>query len=163
MGPPQNYPTFEQILQREPHTFMVLQRNKNENTVVYALNVNKEGVVDPQQPVRVYWIMYAKEGHPTEDLNFIERNSAYGVTVKHVAEQNHYEVVLASLKSKPLTVKLADGNPVATGLAADGTPIKLKSIYVHAKEGWGLPTVEYVEVNGFRLDNNEPHTEKLKP
>eukprot|EP00299_Pterocystis_sp_00344_P017966 c8989_g1_i1.p1 GENE.c8989_g1_i1~~c8989_g1_i1.p1 ORF type:complete len:171 (-),score=31.29 c8989_g1_i1:53-565(-) len=157
---PADYPTIAQVLTQEPNAFLILQRNKNTNTVVYAVNI-KDGAIDPADPIKVYWIMYAAGGH-TEGLTLLERNSAYGVTVKPAAA-GHYEVVLASLKTRVLDVYLGpDGKPVTASMVA-GKPALLNTVFVQAKSGWGLPTVDFVEISGTSLESGEALVEQLKP
>lgn len=73
----------------------VIYRNKNRNVVVYAGKVGADGTLTGSEPLDVYWVMFENDGHPREELNMIERNSAYGATVKPVPGQpGVYEVRL---------------------------------------------------------------------
>ena|SRR5690606_1500329 len=76
-----------------------LQRDPDENTVIYQLNVT-DGAIDPDEPVHVYWIRYS-EGGIRKDLNFIQRTMAYGVSHKALGNGS-YELRLAAHKSRPL-------------------------------------------------------------
>src|ERR1700753_4000546 len=52
-----------------------VQRNPNTNTIIYELN-NKDGHLDTENPIHVYWIKYADKGQ-LEELNYIQRKLAY--------------------------------------------------------------------------------------
>jgi hypothetical protein len=73
-----------------PDVLFVIRRSSNKNTVVYTGS--------PGEGVSVQWIMFEKEGKqaagssgggggaPTEELTYMEKNSAYGTSVKKVAK-----------------------------------------------------------------------------
>lgn len=63
----------------------------NINTVVYSAKL-VDGKLDEAEPIHVYWINFAKDirykdiffflssGKDQEELNFVEKKSAYGIT-----------------------------------------------------------------------------------
>src|SRR5471030_1688469 len=57
-----------------------VQRSSNINTIIYELN-DKGGKLDPENPIHVYWLRYAEKGQ-AEELNYIQRKFAYGLTTK---------------------------------------------------------------------------------
>ena len=72
-----------------------LQRTPNSNNIIYELNY-KDGVVDKEDPIPVFWIRYKEEGQK-EDLNYIQRKFAYGVKSKEIG-YNKYELNFVSCK-----------------------------------------------------------------
>ena len=42
-----------------------VQRTPNANTIVYDLNLNSDGKLNAEQPVKVYWLKYAEKGQKT--------------------------------------------------------------------------------------------------
>ena len=62
-GLPEHYPIPE-----VPNLLFYIQRNINNNTVVYTLNKDKNGCVNQELPLRVYWLIY-KEGGVVRELN----------------------------------------------------------------------------------------------
>merc|ERR1712048_211274 len=159
---PADFPDAAAILERDPNMFVMLQRNKNANTVLYTVNI-VDGKIDPSNPVKVYWIMYTKGGS-TEGLNMVERNSAYGVSVSPAEEDGAYIVRVAAMKERPFKVYLGeDGKPIAV-CEINGVESQIQQIYVQAKEGgWGLPKVDFVELVGLTLgDNPEKVIETVK-
>lgn len=66
----------------DPNVAFCVYRNKNKNVVVYAGKLQADGTLNASDPLDVYWVMFENDGHPREELNMIERNTAYGATVK---------------------------------------------------------------------------------
>ena len=65
-----------------------VQRTMNINTLIYELNVDSKEELDVKEPIKIYWISYAKKSE-IEPLNYIQRNYAYGLDVKVIdAEKN---------------------------------------------------------------------------
>ena len=61
-----------------------LQRQPNPNTIIVDLNM-KNGKINPEHPVNVYWIRYGEDGQKAP-LNFIQKEFAYGVQTKKTGE-----------------------------------------------------------------------------
>ena len=77
----------------EDNLMFVIHRNKNKNVVVYAGNLDDQGQLVKEEPLKVYWVMYENDGHPTEGLNLIERNTAYGVSAEPwEGKEGHFKV-----------------------------------------------------------------------
>lgn len=127
----------------------VIYRNKNKNVVVYSVNLLEDGSIDPANPLSVYWIMFENDGHPREELNMIERNSAYGATVKpRDGHPGEYEVTLASLKDRTIILKIEGGKPVGKGSINGQADCTLERVFVYSTTSWGLPKVQHIELHG---------------
>src|SRR5688572_24074606 len=70
-----------------------LQRTPNTNTIICDLN-QKDGTLDKDDPIHVYWIRYAEKGQK-EELNFIQRKFAYGIKTKRL-EDGKYKLNFVS-------------------------------------------------------------------
>lgn len=77
-----------------PNQLFYLQRDPNANTVVYQLNVNDAGKIDEDEPVRMFWLRYAEHGE-RQDLSFIQRRFAYGLTTQKLGPDK-YELKFAA-------------------------------------------------------------------
>lgn len=120
----------------------VIYRNKNKNVVVYAGKVDADGMLSGAEPLDVYWVMFENDGHPREELNMIERNSAYGATIKPVpGKPGVYEVVLTSLKDRSIFLSVEDGKVVGRGTINGVENCTLERVYVYSTTSWGLPKV----------------------
>ena len=74
---PVNYPKPPVTAER----LFYVQRSQNTNTIVYDVNIDKNGKPNADEPVKVYWIRYADKGQQA-DLSYIQRKFAYGVNSK---------------------------------------------------------------------------------
>ena len=137
-----------------------LQRTPNTNTIVCELNY-KDGVVDKEDPIHVFWIRYQEKGQQ-EDLSYIQRKFAYGVKSREIGE-NKYELNFVSYKKYKMYLMLAADNQYHVFTTINKKPAILTRIYVEIKGGsfWS-PNVEYVEVTGIDPATRVPVKERLK-
>lgn len=132
---------------RNAYQLFYLQRQPNSNTIMVSLNV-KKNKLDLDDPVHVYWIRYTEEGQ-TKELNWIQRNFAYGMHTKKISE-GVYELNFVSYKKMKFSLELGTDKiwRVFANLK-DGSRIILRRIYLHVNGGsFWKPNVEYVEIKG---------------
>ena len=135
--------------QYNPDVAFVVYRNKNKNVVVYAARRLEDGTLDPENPLDVYWIMFEQEGAPREELNLIERNTAYGTIVKpREGHPGEYEVTLTSLKDRVIYLSIVDGKPVGRGCINGQDCCQLERVFVYSTTSWGMPKVQHIEIHG---------------
>eukprot|EP00756_Hemistasia_phaeocysticola_P004399 Hpha_TRINITY_DN12787_c0_g1::TRINITY_DN12787_c0_g1_i3::g.114252::m.114252 len=147
----------------------IVVKSENENTVVYQGKYKGEGAERAldNPAVEVYWIDFAKDpaGGAQAGLNLIERNTAYGMTVKPVDETTH-SLVLAALKSKAIILRLdeAEGEErkiVGTTAVADVEAAQLTMVYVQMKEKAWVPGVQHIDIVGRNPASGEFVFERL--
>src|SRR5205085_1485962 len=61
---------------------------------------HKNGSLDPEEPVHVFWIRYGENGEK-EELNFIQRKFAYGIKSRLISKDK-YELNFVSYKKFPM-------------------------------------------------------------
>lgn len=129
-----------------PNQLFYLQRTPNTNTIICELNV-KNGKVDVDDPVHVFWIRYQEKGQK-EELSFIQRTFAYGMKVRKTAE-NQYEMHFVSYKKQKLYLQLSADKQYHVFAAINQKMAILSKIYLHINGGtfWS-PNVEYIELTG---------------
>lgn len=138
-----------------------VQRNPNSNTIIYELN-NKNGLLDKDNPIHVYWLRYADKGQK-EELSYIQRKFAYGLITKPLSN-DQYDVRFVSYKKFPLTLmKSVDGKYHIFAKIAQ-KQIILDRIFVKIEGGsFWLPNVVYVELKGIDPSTGREITEHFKP
>ena len=139
-----------------------VQRTPNANTIVYDLNLNTDGKLNTDQPVKVYWLKYAEKGQK-EELNYIQRKFAYGLNTK--AQNNgSYDIRFVSYKKFPLTLMRGeDGKYHIFALVAKKQVI-LNRIFVKIEGGsFWIPNVAYVEVKGTDPETGKEIVDRFKP
>jgi Domain of unknown function (DUF4833) len=144
-----------------PYQLFYLQRQPNTNTIAVELNI-KNGQVDLDNPVHVYWLRYQHENGQRVELNFIQRNFAYGMNVDKISPGIYN---LSFVSYKKLKIRLERGaNNVWRAFfhAANGSNIILKRIYLHINGGtlW-KPKVDYVELKGLEQGTYKEVRERI--
>ncbi|KAL4172144.1 hypothetical protein KRP22_007318 [Phytophthora ramorum] len=155
---------LKMVAKEEPNVAFIIQRSNNSNTVVYAGCKSPDGKsLDAANPIKVFWIMYEKEGSPREDLNMIERNTAYGVTSKPSDVPGEYMAAIASLRDRDCILRLdKHGNVMALTTINGKKNMVLRRVFVQMTTSWGIPTVDYVDIFGVDPITFEPVYEKKK-
>lgn len=139
-----------------------VQRTPNANTIVYDLNLAADGRPDTDSPVKAYWIRYADKGQK-EDLNYIQRKFAYGLTTKPLANGN-YDIRFVSYKKFPLTLMKASDGKYHIFAFISQKQIILNSVFVKIEGGtFWFPNVVYVEVSGTDPQTGREMVERFKP
>ena len=159
-----------------------IRRSKNDNRVIYQANLieDKDGkkILDPSEPIKVFWLKIEpsyieknrKSGKKDDrtELTFLESNMAYGISWEKIKD-GEYKLIFVALKERPAILKIdpKDGKPKCFGKVKDdesGEEVMgiLTDMYVHTKENWvGLPTVNYILLNGIHSENGKKLQQKL--
>lgn len=145
-------------LQSSNYTLFYVERNKNANAVIYDANILKDGNLDANMPLDVYYIHYATDGGRC-NLNYIEKKLAYGYKFEAI-KHNTYAIKLVALPERKLTlVKQGKEAPTLTGTIA-GKPCYLLRVYVYAKPSL-YTDVLYVDLFGKRMSDGELVHERI--
>src|SRR5882757_1707547 len=105
-----------------------LQRTPNTNTVVYELNYDKNGELDTDNPVHVFWIRYGEKGQRAE-LSFIQRHFAYGIKTKLVSK-DLYEMHIVSYKKRLLYLRKTADNTFYVYTMIDNKQVMVNRIFL---------------------------------
>ncbi|HWK98667.1 MAG TPA: DUF4833 domain-containing protein [Parapedobacter sp.] len=146
----------------EPNQLFYLQRDPDDNTVIYQLNI-VDGVVDADKPVNVYWIRYA-EGGVRKDLNFMQRTMAYGISTQALANGD-FEIRLAAYKDHPLRLGYCQTDKTyKVYTAINNRESVLERIFVRIDGGSALsPNILYFELTGRDVTTRALVSERIKP
>ncbi|MFD2146415.1 DUF4833 domain-containing protein [Mucilaginibacter antarcticus] len=123
-----------------------LQRSSNINTIIYDVNI-EDGQIDDAEPLKVYWIRYNEKGQK-EDLSYIQRKFAYGLTAKKLADDK-FDVRFVSYKKFPMVLMKAKDGKYHIFATVAQKQIILEKLFVKIEGGsFWLPNVVYVEFKG---------------
>jgi len=137
-----------------------IQRNHNENTIIYDALFTKNGDLNPEKPIDVYWIRY-QEDSSRKDLKWVEKKYAYGVNWEEIeGKKNEYDVELVADEERPFTLKLIAPNKAALFTKIDGHNAILEHLYIQADNSGFWPEVKYIELYGIDAKSKEPVYEK---
>ncbi|MBD1391720.1 DUF4833 domain-containing protein [Mucilaginibacter glaciei] len=140
-----------------------VQRSSNINTLIYDLNIDKKtGRPDEDSPVHPYWIRYNERGQK-EELNYIQRKFAYGLTSKAVGNDK-YDIRFVSYKKFPLTLMKASDGKYRIFATVNQKQMMLNYVFIKIEGGsFWLPNVVYVELKGTDPVSGKEITERFKP
>ena len=138
-----------------------IQRDPNINTLIYELNMDKGGNLNTETPIHVYWVRYAEKGQK-EELNYIQRKFAYGVTARQT-KPNEYDIRFVAYKKLALNLlRSADGKYHIFGIIAKKQAI-LNRIFVKIEGGsFWLPNIVYAELKGTDPATGKEIMERFK-
>eukprot|EP00485_Elphidium_margaritaceum_P009766 CAMPEP_0202704196 /NCGR_PEP_ID=MMETSP1385-20130828/16920_1 /ASSEMBLY_ACC=CAM_ASM_000861 /TAXON_ID=933848 /ORGANISM="Elphidium margaritaceum" /LENGTH=209 /DNA_ID=CAMNT_0049362167 /DNA_START=42 /DNA_END=671 /DNA_ORIENTATION=- len=170
----------------DPTVVCQIRRSKNDNRVMYRAKLiddpsnSGKKMLDPKEPIQVFWLKiepsyiekHRKSGKKDDqtDLTFLESNMAFGISweVYGDAKNNEFKLTFVALKDRPCILKMdpKDNAPKCFGSVenASGKSVNaiLTGMYVHTTENWvGLPTVNYILLNGNEYDTGKQIQEKL--
>ena len=137
-----------------------LQRQPNTNTIVVDLNV-VNGKVNIEKPVNVYWIRYQEDGRKAK-LNFIQKEFAYGIQSKRIAD-GKYELNFVSYKKMKFSLERSANNVWQVfSTLKNGSRMVLRRIYLHVNGGsFWKPNIEYVELKGSEAGTHREIRERI--
>ena len=155
-GLPRHYP----VPCETENLLFYIQRNQNENTVIYELNRDNNGLIHLDLPMVASWIQYSWGGQKKE-LNYIQSKLAYGYNSieinRDLIQFNFvsYEKLLFFISKNEKTDRYMVSCKINNELA------QLKNIYVYAHEMGVFPDVKFIELYGQNLENDIPVYEKI--
>lgn len=142
-------------------SLFIIERSTNANVVHYDALIGEDGVLNPEEPIAVYWVMVAEDGR-RQELTSLERKHAYGFTIERDSSDQSYWMALVSQKRRPIHVYKKGDIARAVTLIA-GHQAFLHKIYVKTR-GWGLlRTADYFELFGTDVATGEDRYEKAAP
>ncbi|GMH72543.1 hypothetical protein TrRE_jg2029 [Triparma retinervis] len=146
----------------EPNAMFCITKSQNTNCVVYKANISStSGAINPSEPCSAFWIMFSQRPspsgrYPTEDLNMIERNTAYGITcmADELGRPDCFSCSIASLSDRKFTVRRtqkSNGRFLAQCVVNGNPNVALRQIHVQMADSW-IPKVQHVDIFGLDLD-----------
>ncbi|MGN7990563.1 DUF4833 domain-containing protein [Pedobacter sp. 22226] len=153
---PINFPTPKNI----DHMLFYLQRDPNTNTLIYALNLEKNGSLNADNPIEVYWIRYGEKGQK-KDLGYIQRKFAYGIDTKALGGDK-YEFRFVSHKKLPFYLQRSADKSYHASVTINNHTIKVSRLFIRIQGGsFWLPNVKYAEIEGTDEATGKPIVERV--
>jgi hypothetical protein len=151
-----------QALPQSVSRLFYVQRSPNANTIVYELKTGSNGQPDADEPVHAYWIRYNEKGQK-EDLSYIQRKFAYGVTSKPLGN-GKYDIRFVSYKKFPLTLMKGTDGKYHIFATISQRQFIVNRIFVKIEGGtFWVPNVRFVEFKGTDPLTGKEVTERFKP
>jgi hypothetical protein len=141
-----------------------LQRNANTNTIVCELNYDKNGQLDKESPVHVFWLRYQYEGGIRKELNYIQRNFAYGIKSEDIGNGNYRIWFVSYKKIKFLLTRSPKDNKYYAIATINQKPAILRRMFVKVDGGsFWAPNVVYMELKGTDPVTGKEQVERFTP
>lgn len=138
-----------------------IERSVNKNIVCYDFNSDASGALNRKDPIHVYWIN--REEHPGQrsELNYIQKETAFGYKVASAAD-DAVSVRLNAVKNRPVTIEQNGDRKYVCKTDINGQAAVLRKIYVRTCANNSL-RVEYVEVFGTDCKSGMSVSERIIP
>ncbi len=130
----------------EKNELFFIARSKDDNTIRYVLNTDRNGELDPESPIRVYWIKYGKicQNPP---LTYIQRKYAYGLKFFDVTDDKaRFQFV--SYDKRDFWLQKSD-SLYKVFTVSEGKTIEVENIFLQIDGGtFWLPKITKAVLNG---------------
>ena len=138
-----------------------IERNKNANIIQYDAQVGANGMLYSKEPVVGYWVRLADQGQ-IKELTWVQKTFAYGFTVKLNKNDNTAKLDMAANIGRTILVKRIDEDYRAIA-DIDGVKSYIDKIFIHAT-GKGTSTkVNYIELYGKAVNDQDEQYERFSP
>ncbi|MHB8260430.1 MAG: DUF4833 domain-containing protein [Bacteroidia bacterium] len=142
-----------------------VQRTFNTNTLIYEMNMDDKGLIDINNPIKIYWKNYASDGS-TESLSYIQRKYAYGLEVKLTdAEKKSFVFNFVSYRKKQIyLIKSPLESRYDAFIQINNKLLVLSRIFIQIEGGsFWVPKIKYIEITGKDVSKNEEVVERIIP
>lgn len=123
-----------------------IQRSKNANEVHYDARVQKDGTLDPKDPMVGYWINKAEDSSRSS-ISTLQK-IAYGYDIEQTKDGKSWQLKLKAFKERQMWVVKADNGKWRVRTTISGKDAYMTRLYVATDESGMMPKVLYVDVFG---------------
>ncbi|MDG1477144.1 MAG: DUF4833 domain-containing protein [Vicingaceae bacterium] len=132
----------------DPNVLFYIHKNTNPNAVVYALKLDSDKKINPEEPIEVFWRRYQEDGRKKK-LAWLEKTFAFDFKVKPVnGKENTYAFSLIAMKDKQLiATQNKKGEPLVFMTIA-GKSALLEKLYIMVDDTKRIQSVLSIEIFG---------------
>ncbi|MGZ3884595.1 MAG: DUF4833 domain-containing protein [Bacteroidia bacterium] len=140
-----------------------VQRTTNINTLVYELNINAQGELNLKEPIKIYWINYAKDSS-REPLTAMEKKKAYGIEAELIdPEKKTFRFNLTSYRQKSMfLMKSPLDNKYHAYCNINSNMSVLNRVFIQT-EGSLPPKIKRIDLAGKDPVKSEESIERIVP
>ncbi len=159
-------PPFERgtgDFQHKPATFLFyLERNRDADKVYYQVNTDKNGFLNTQKPIDIFWIKYTQE-QQKKPLTRIQKKYSYGIKYKNISRKEA-TFQFASTHEKYFKIKQNRSGEYKVFTMMNGKWIILEKMYVHFSGGtYLMPVLGHIELFFSDPYSGDPIVQQIKP
>jgi hypothetical protein len=138
-----------------------IERNKNANIVQYDALVDQNGNLYAKEPIEAYWVRLADDGK-TKELTWVQKKFAYGFKVDLNKQDNSATVDMVANIGRSLVVK-HNGEDYRAVANINSVESFITRIFIQASGSGTSTKVEYIEMYGSAVSNQEEQYERIIP
>lgn len=133
----------------EEDLLFYIQRNQNQDTIVYRVNRVSGGLINSRLPMEAYWIKYT-EGGIRRELNDLQNKLAFGYDSQMISN-DLFQFQFVAYPLIDFYVVRTEGDRYETHCKMNDRMVRLRNIYVYAVEFGVFPDVKFIEFYGEDL------------
>jgi hypothetical protein len=143
-------------------TLFKIERSKDNNQIMYDVNINELGLLDHSNPIHVYWVRNT-EGGTIRPLTWIQKKFAYGLKFLDIKDEYAtFQFVSYDKMSFVLKKKKDNGFEVFT--KHKGNLLKMNRIFIKLNGGtFWFPNITAVEIYAKNAKTGEDIIEIINP
>lgn len=135
-----------------------IQRSKNANEVHYDARVQRDGALDPKEPMVGYWLNKAEDGSRSS-ITMMQK-IAYGYSVEKTPK-GAWALKLKAFKERDMWIVKANNGKWRVLTTISGKQAYMSRLYVATDESGVIPKVLYVDVFGEETANGKAVKEHI--
>lgn len=155
----QGRPTWYPVPPEDADLLFYIQRNQNQDAIVYRLNRNLDGLINEYLPMDAYWIKFS-EGGIRRELNDLQNRLAFGYDSSKISN-DLFEFHFVAYPEMSFYIHNIGSKGYKAVFQKDERTIVLHNIYVYAVEFGVFPDVKYIEFFGEDLKTGQFDYQKL--
>ena len=129
----QGRPSWYPVPPKDKDLLFYIQRNQNQDAIVYRVNRTKEGLINEYLPMDAYWIRFT-EGGIRKELNDLQNRLLYGYDIDQISS-DLFRFQFVSYKDLTFYInREEESDDYRVIYQFDGKTIILKNIYGYAVE-----------------------------
>lgn len=139
-----------------------IERSRDSDILIYSLNVNSKGEVEPSEPIKVYWIKQ-KGLEFTQPLTLIQQKYAYGIKLLNYNDSEQiWSFQFVSYQNKTFNLKKTGNQSFKVTTTAGNQEIIVSSLFIHFENNsFWFPSISSVDLLGNDLFTGTQIKEKL--
>lgn len=137
---------------KDPHLLFVINRSRDADEIHYAVNLDKSGNIDQQNPIRVYWVKHS-EGGKQAPLTWIQKRYGYGVGISKT-EADEISFYLISKTDQLFNVRKDNADRYGAFTTLNNMTIRADSLYIQFDGGSFLqPSIAAIHIFGQDIES----------
>ncbi len=138
-----------------------IQHNRGKNTYLYQANIDKQGKIDSNDPVKISRQMFDNNAE-IKSITAIQRKFAYGIDSTPQSDKS-YELSLVSYPQQRLYLRSNADDNYFVETTLNGIKMKINRLFIFQKEGTsGLNTkVDYILFFGTDQKGKHVHSKLI--